>query len=110
VPPVLTSPQDNTTGVDLTNFTFTWTTVAGANEYSLQVSADPLNPDSYQEVTRVPWPSRVAGQSLSRTVDISARFGGRQTVLGARVGARSTTDAQSPVGGFVFSNIAGFTP
>jgi hypothetical protein len=109
VPPVMTAPQDNTTGVDLTNLTFTWTTVAGANEYSLQVSADPLNPDSYQEVARVPWPSRVGGQSLSRTVNVANRFAGR-TLLGARVGARNSTDGRPPVGGYVFSNIAGFSP
>ncbi len=109
VPPVMTAPQDNTTGVDLTNVTFTWTTVAGANLYSLQVSADPLDPDSFQEVAQVAWPSRVGGQSISRTVNIANRFAGR-TLLGARVGARNSTDAQPPVGGFVFSNIAGFSP
>lgn len=109
VPPTTTAPADQATGVDLTNVTFTWTTVAGADLYSVQVSADPLNPNSFQEVARHQNPSRTGGQSVSRTVNIANRFAGR-TLLAWRVGARNSADAAQPVGGYVFSNIQSFSP
>ena len=95
--------------MDLTNVTFTWTTVAGATEYSVQVSADPLNPNAFQEVARVPNPSGSAGQTLSRTVNIAQRFAGR-TLLAYRVGARNAGDPARPVGGYVFSDVKAFSP
>src|SRR5207237_7477957 len=94
-PPIATSPADNATGIDLTNVTFTWTTVAGADTYVVQVSADPTNPNSYQEVARYLNPSRSGNQSVSRTVNIAARFAGR-TLLAWRVGAKNSQDARPP--------------
>jgi hypothetical protein len=109
VPPSTTSPADQATGVDLTNVTFTWTTVAGADRYSVQVSADPLNPNSFQEVAQYINPSRTGGQSVTRTVNIANRFAGR-TLLAWRVGARNSGDAAAPVGGYVFSDVKSFSP
>ena len=95
--------------MNLTRVTFTWTTVLGADVYSVQVSADPTNSGSYQEVAQYVNPSKSLGQSISRTVDISNRFAGR-SLLAWRVGARNSQDLTPPLGGFVFSDIKSFTP
>ena len=106
--PVTTSPADNSS-VDLTNVTFTWTSVAGADVYSVQVSADPTNPGSYQPVAQYINPSKSGGQSISRTVDLSNRFAGR-ALLAWRVGARNSQDQTPPLGGYVFSDIKSIIP
>jgi len=109
VPPVTSAPADQATGVDLTNVTFTWTTTPGADTYSVQVSADPTNPNSYQEVAKYLNPSRTGNLSVSRTVNIAARFAGR-TLLAWRVGAKNSSDPKPPVGGYVYSLIQSFSP
>ena len=95
--------------MDLTSVTFSFITVLGADVYSVQVSADPTNPSSYQQVAQFTNPSRSAGQNVSQTVNIASRFAGRQ-LLAWRVGAKDSADPVPPVGGYVFSNIASFTP
>jgi hypothetical protein len=89
--------------------TFSWNTVLGADVYSVQVSADPTNANSYQEVAQFINPSRTAGQTVSRTLNIANRFAGR-ALLSWRVGAKNSQDRTPPQGGFVFSNVASFTP
>ena len=65
--------------------TFTFTTVAGADLYSVQVSANPTDPNSYQQVAQFQNPSKTAGRSVSPTANIAGRFAGR-TLLAWRVG------------------------
>jgi hypothetical protein len=108
VPPTTTAPADRA-NVDLNSVTFTWTTVAGADVYSVQVSADPLNTNGFQEVARYQNPSRAGGQTVSVTVNLANRFAGR-TLLAYRVGARSSADAAAPVGGYVFSDVKAIIP
>lgn len=108
VAPTPTAPANNAT-VTLGSVTFTWTSVAGADVYSIQVSADPTNPNSFVEVAQALNPSRTAGQTISRTIDLSRRFAGR-TLLVYRIGARSSADKNVPVDGFVFSNPLAVTP
>jgi hypothetical protein len=108
LPPTPTSPADQST-VDLTSVTFTFTTVLGADLYSVQVSANPTDPNSYQQVAQFQNPSKTAGRSVSLTANIAGRFAGR-TLLAWRVGARNSSDAAPPIGGYVFSDPLSFSP
>jgi hypothetical protein len=108
LPPTPTAPADQST-VDLSSVTFTFTTVLGADLYSVQVSANPTNPSSYQQVAQFQNPSKTAGRSVSLTANIAGRFAGR-TLLAWRVGARNSSDAVPPVGGYVFSDPLSFSP
>jgi hypothetical protein len=106
--PAVTAPADRST-VDLASVTVAFTTVAGADFYSIQMSADPTNPNSFQEVGRFLNPSRVGGQTATVTVNVANRFAGR-TLLLLRVGAKNSSDAAPPINGFVFSNIISLVP
>jgi hypothetical protein len=109
-PPTLSTPQDRATGVDLTAVTFTWTTVRGADVYSVQVSGDSTNPNSFVEVASALNPSRTAGVTLSATVNIASRFAGRPLLVW-QVGAKNSQDGNAPApNGYVLSDVRSFTP
>jgi hypothetical protein len=110
LPPTLSTPADRATGVDLTAVTFTWTTVFGADVYSVQVSGDPTNPNSFVEVASALNPSRTAGVTLSATVNIASRFAGRPLLVW-QVGAKNSQDGNAPApNGYVLSDVRSFTP
>jgi hypothetical protein len=108
--PVATFPSDNARSVDLTALTFTWKSVEGADVYVLQVNAEPQRVDSYREVARILNPSRAGGLTMKRQINLIQQGYPAQAPLAWRVGAASSQDGAPPLDGYVFSNIAGFSP
>jgi hypothetical protein len=109
-PPIATFPSDNARSVDLLRLNFTWKSVEGADIYVLQVNAEPLRVDSYREVARILNPSRAGGLTMKQQINLVQQGFPAQSPLAWRVGAAYSQDTAPPLEGFVFSNIAGFSP
>jgi len=96
-PPPLVKPIDNASITNPSAVEFTWTTVAGADDYVLQISRD--NVFRSQNTVTIPAPLGMApgGKSVSKIVDVATSFPGTGAqIMYWRVGARFTGDQAPP--------------
>ncbi len=114
--PLPQSPVDSA-AVDPAAVAFRWISVAGGDQYRLQVSDSPGFPptrtyNSPDGDARMVLPGGAGTQTMSATLNISALFPAKDPVTGQsferdlfwRVGARHQTDGASPDDGFIFSD------
>jgi hypothetical protein len=107
------SPNPGSDNVGLDTATFTSQTVAGADEYQIQVSKS----RSFGLISASPVAKLSSPAGTTQTYQFPEGQIERQLSLDLtepqtlfwRVGARNSTDALRPLGGFVFSAVASFT-
>jgi len=96
-PPPLVKPIQNASVTNPSAVEFSWTTVAGADDYVLQISRDNLFRSQNTLTIPAPLGFVPAGKSVSKIVDVATSFPGTGTqVMWWRAGARFTGDQAPP--------------